>query len=160
MILSGHHWSLPSSLGAIRDELVRLREGGLDPAVLILDSMQQHFHNPGHGLVQNRDAMVGLKTFAEEYDISIIFIHHLVKGKHATVESMIGGMTVLQNLSKTIFVLRRVPVAVIRRRASSRASVTATGLGPSRCRSNASRGLFGRLGAASSRSSNTSGRSA
>jgi KaiC/GvpD/RAD55 family RecA-like ATPase len=105
VILSGHHWTLPNSVGAIRDELVRIREkDGLDPAVLILDSMNQHFYNPGHGHVQNRDAMDGLKTFAEDYDLSIVFVHHLVKGKHATVESMIGGMSVLQTLSKTIYV--------------------------------------------------------
>jgi KaiC/GvpD/RAD55 family RecA-like ATPase len=109
VFLSDHHWLLPSSLGDIREELLRVRETGFDPAVLILDSMQQHVYNAYHGHVRNRQAMVGINNFARDHDVSVIFVHHFIKGKTATVEAAIGGQGIIQNLSKTIYILGHYP---------------------------------------------------
>ena len=54
-------------------------------------------------------AMSGLIKTAEDFDLAILLIGHLTKSKGSTVESAIYGASVLQNLSKGIFVFGPMP---------------------------------------------------
>jgi hypothetical protein len=81
--------------------------------MLILDSIQQHIVRPyAHAPAQ--ESISGLLKLAREYDLAVILIGHTTRGKHGSVEAMIAGSSVLQNLSKSIFVFGPEPAAASR----------------------------------------------
>lgn len=107
--LSEEQWRLPSDAGRIRSFLEQRSREGRPADLLVLDSLQAHFRNPGSGFVDNEETMSRLVNLAKEFKVSIVLIHHFVKGKTATVESAIGGMGVLQNRAKAIHVFGEHP---------------------------------------------------
>jgi hypothetical protein len=105
------HYLLPASLGSLREDLLELRSGGFNVDILILESLSTHVKNPYYGFERNRQAMSGLVTLAETFDLTVVLAHHFRKGKGHTVESAIGGQGVLQNSSKAIYVVSPFPHA-------------------------------------------------
>jgi hypothetical protein len=106
VVLEQNDWELPDDLGLLRDRIEQLTAGGFAPGAAILDPLSGHFRNPGHGFVKNKEALQGLINIAQRHDLSFILPHHFVKGvRHAgTVMAAIGGMSVLQNTVKAIYI--------------------------------------------------------
>jgi hypothetical protein len=106
VVLEQNEWELPDDLGLLRDRIEQMTADGFAPGAVILDPLGGHFRNPGHGFVKNKEAMAGLINIAQRHDLSFILPHHFVKGvRHAgTVMAAIGGMSVLQNTVKAIYI--------------------------------------------------------
>jgi AAA domain len=110
--LTGNAWRLPGDLGKIRDELTLNRAAGFPNDMLILDSIQQHIdrpyaHTPAQATIQ------GLLKLAIDFDMAMVLVGHTTKGKHASVEAMLAGAAVLQNMSKAIYVYGPAPVRAL-----------------------------------------------
>jgi AAA domain len=101
--LTDERWRLPADIGKIRSGLEEHRAGGAPDDVLILDSIQQHIVRP-YAFAPSQETIKGLLELAIEFDIAVVLIGHTTRGKHGSVEAMISGSHVLQNLSKAIFV--------------------------------------------------------
>jgi hypothetical protein len=110
--LTEEHWKLPADLGTIRDALTQHREGGKPDDVLILDSVQQHLASNSPRIAG--EAMRGLVQIALEFNLAVILIGHTRKGKGASVESMIAGAAVIQNMAKAIYLFGPEPGSKIR----------------------------------------------
>ena len=101
--LTDERWRLPADIGKIRSGLEEHRAGGAPDDVLILDSIQQHIVRP-YAFAPSQETIKGLLELAIEFDIAVVLIGHTTRGKHGSVEAMISGSHVLQNLSKSIYV--------------------------------------------------------
>ncbi len=101
--LTGNPWRLPSDLPKIREELALHKAGGKPDDMLILDSIQQHITRP-YAHTPAQDTIQGLLKLAFDFDMAVVLIGHTTKGRHASVEAMIAGATVLQNMSKAIYI--------------------------------------------------------
>ena len=111
--LTDNHWRLPANLDKLQAELELHKAGDAPDDMLILDSIQQHITRPyTHTPVQ--ESISGLMKLAREFDLAVVLVGHTTKGKHASVEAMIGGSQVLQNLGKAIFVFGPEPVSATR----------------------------------------------
>ena len=111
--LTAHHWRLPADLKKIEKELELHRAGNAGDDMLILDSIQQHIVRPyAHAPAQ--ESISGLLRLAREFNLAVMLIGHTTRGKHGSVEAMIAGSSVLQNLSKSIFVFGPEPSAATR----------------------------------------------
>ena len=111
--LTANYWRLPADINKIRDELREHAAGHAPDDMLILDSIQQHITRPyAHAPAQ--ETMTGLRKMAIEFDIAVLLIGHTTKGKHASVEAMIAGATVLQNMSKAIYLFGAEPGSSLR----------------------------------------------
>jgi hypothetical protein len=71
--------------------------------VLILDSVQQHITRP-YAHAPAADTITGLLKLSIDFDMAIVLVGHTTKGKHGSVEAMIAGHSVLQNMSKAIYI--------------------------------------------------------
>ena len=111
--LTANNWRLPADLKRIEMELELHKAGGMPDAMLVLDSIQQHIVRPyAHAPAQ--ESISGLLKLARTYNLAVILIGHTTRGKHASVEAMIAGSSVLQNLSKSIYVFGPEPTAATR----------------------------------------------
>jgi hypothetical protein len=109
--LTAEPWRLPGDLAKIRADL-RMHQVGRKPDdVLILDSIQQHVTNP-RTFAPAQATVKGLLDIASDYDLAVILVGHTTKGKHGSVEAMISGNPVLQNMSKAIYVFGPEPGGV------------------------------------------------
>ncbi|MDP9296966.1 MAG: hypothetical protein M3O88_09780, partial [Actinomycetota bacterium] len=106
--LTAEPWRFPQDLPGLRNALESVRTD-----LLILDSLQQHI--PAYQRHEtSAEAMRGLIRLAEEFELAVVLIGHTVKTSRGSVESMIGGAGVIQNLAKAIYVLGPDPVEVER----------------------------------------------
>lgn len=115
--LTAETWRLPGDLNEIRNGLNEHRAGRAPDDMLILDSIQQHITRP-YALDPSQRTIKGLLELAIEFDIAVVLVGHTTKGKHASVEAMIAGSTVLQNMSKAIYVFGAEPGSRLRERQS------------------------------------------
>jgi len=111
--LTANHWRLPADLDEIKTELELHRAGNAGDDLLILDSIQQHVVRP-YAHHPAAETMSGLLKLGREFDLGVILIGHTTRGKHASVEAMIGGSQVFQNMSKAIYVFGPEPAAATR----------------------------------------------
>ena len=101
--LTDEHWRLPADIRRIRSGLEEHRACGAPDDLLILDSVQQHLVRP-YAFAPSQETIRGLLELAIGFDIAVVLIGHTTRGKHGSVEAMISGSHVLQNLSKALYV--------------------------------------------------------
>lgn len=101
-------WTFPDDLPLLEAKLEQARDGGAPFDLVVLDSVAQHLVRLNSIDPMTR-AMTGLIATAETFDLAILLIGHLTKSKGSTVESAIYGASVLQNLSKGLFVYSPIP---------------------------------------------------
>jgi AAA domain len=106
VVLEENMWELPKDLGLLRDRIQELTSDGFPPGAVVLDPLIGHFRNPYHGHQQNAQAMNGLITIAKRFNLAFVIPHHFVKGVKSvgTVQAAIGGMGVIQNVPKSIYI--------------------------------------------------------
>lgn len=109
--LTDEPWRLPGDLAKIRADLRTHQAGHKPDDMLILDSIQQHVTNP-RLFAPAQATIKGLLDIASDYDLAVLLVGHTTKGKHASVEAMISGNPVLQNMSKAIYVFGPEPGSV------------------------------------------------
>jgi hypothetical protein len=101
-------WVFPDDLPKLEAKLMEA-EAGLAPFdLVILDSVAQHLVRL-NSIQPMTEAMVGLVKIARDRNISIIMLGHMTKSKGSTVETAIYGASVLQNMSKGLYVLAAIP---------------------------------------------------
>ncbi len=106
--ITAEPWTFPDDLELLEAKLTRARDGGAPFDLVTLDSVAQHLVRLNSIDPMTR-AMTGLIAVAEKFDLAILMIGHLTKSKGSTVESAIYGASVLQNLSKGLFVYGQIP---------------------------------------------------
>ena len=106
--ITAEPWTFPDDLELLEAKLTQARDGGAPFDLVTLDSVAQHLVRLNSIDPMTR-AMTGLIAVAEKFDLAILMIGHLTKSKGSTVESAIYGASVLQNLSKGLFVYGQIP---------------------------------------------------
>ena len=111
LAITAERWTFPDDLEGehgLRAKLSQAKAGGAPFDLVVLDSLAQHLVRL-NSIGPMTAAMTGLIKTAEDFDLAILPIGHLAKSKGSTVESAIYGASVLQNLSKGIFVFGPIP---------------------------------------------------
>lgn len=106
--ISDERWNFPEDLPLLEAKLEQAREGGAPFDFVVLDSVAQHLVRL-NSIEPCTKAMTGLIKIAEKFNLAILLIGHLTKSKGSTVESAIYGASVLQNLSKGLFIYGKIP---------------------------------------------------
>ncbi len=108
LAITAERWTFPDHLDRLRAKLAEARDGGAPFDLVVLDSLAQHLVRL-NSIDPMTKAMTRLIKVAEDFDLAILLIGHFTKSKGSTVESAIYGASVLQNLSKGIFVFGPIP---------------------------------------------------
>ena len=109
LAISSEPWEFPRDLGLLEERLQIAKEGEAPYDMIILDSVAAHLVRL-NSIQPMTEAMTGLIKLADQFDLAVVMIGHLTKSKGSTVESAIYGASVLQNLSKGLFVFGPVPL--------------------------------------------------
>jgi len=107
--ITAEPWTFPGDLDKLEAKLQQAKDGDAPFDLVILDSISSHLVRL-NSIEPSTRTMDGLIRIAQEFDLAILLIGHLTKSKGSTVETAIYGASVLQNLSKGIFVFGPVPV--------------------------------------------------
>jgi hypothetical protein len=106
--ITDEQWTFPDDRSRLEAKLTQARDGDAPFDLVVLDSLAQHLVRLNSIEPMTR-GMNGLIEIAKAFNLAILLIGHLTKSKGSTVESAIYGASVLQNLSKGIFVFGPIP---------------------------------------------------
>jgi hypothetical protein len=100
--LSERNYDLPADLLEFMGDAIR--GAGHRNDLIVIDSLQGHVHQYESTHVLLR-AFQGLKTLAQDADLGVVLVSHMIKSNAPTPEQAIAGPGGLQNQTKAIFIL-------------------------------------------------------